>query len=65
MNFIIIASFIYRLSKNEKLFMKTEEQKDVMNILKLILITASILKFLNCFLLIDTIILAIDFSLKK
>ena len=36
-----------------------------MNILKLILTTASTLKFLNYSFLIDEIILIVDFSLKK
>ena len=64
-NFIIIASFIYRFLKNEKLFMWTKKQKNVMNILKLILTTASTLKFLNYSFLIDEIILTIDFNLEK
>ena len=65
MNFVIIASSIYRLLKNEKFFVWIEEQEDVMNILKLILTTASTLRPLNYFLLTDEIILAVDFSLKK
>ena len=36
-----------------------------MNILKLVLTTASTLRPLNYFLLIDEIILAVDFSLKE
>ena len=36
-----------------------------MNILKLILMTASTLRFLNYSFLIDKIILTVDFSLKK
>ena len=65
MNFIIIASFIYRFLKNKEFFVWTEEQKNVMNNLKLTLTTASTLKFLNYFFLIDKIILIINFSLKK
>ena len=65
MNFVIIASFIYCLLKNEELFVWTEEQKNVMNNLKLILTTASTLRSLNYFLLTDEIILAVDFNLKK
>ena len=65
MNFVIIVFFIYRLLKNEKLFVWTEEQKDIMNILKLILTIASTLRFLNYSSLIDEIILTVDFSLKK
>ena len=64
-NFIIIAFSIYRFLKNEKLFMWAEEQKNVMNILKLILTTAPTLKFLNCSFLINEIILAVNFSLKE
>ena len=45
--------------------MWAEEQKNVMNILKLILTTASELRPLNYSLLTDEIILAVDFSLKK
>ena len=48
-NFVIIAFFIYRLLKNEELFVWTDEQKNVINILKLISTTASTLKFLNYF----------------
>ena len=62
---MIIASFIYCFLKNEKLFMRAEEQKKVMNILKLILTSASILRFLNYSFLTDKIILTVDFSLKK
>ena len=65
MNFIIIASSIYCLLKNEESFMWAEEQKNVMNILKLILTTASTLKFLNYSSLIDKIILTVNFSLKR
>ena len=65
MNFIIIASFIYRFLMNEKLFVWTEEQKNVMNILKLILTTASTLRSSNYSLLTDETILTVDFSLKK
>ena len=65
MNFIIIASSIYCFLKNEESFMWAEEQKDVMNILKLILTTASALRCLNYSLLTDEIILTVDFSLKK
>ena len=36
-----------------------------MNILNLILITASVLKSLNYFFLIDEIMLAVNFNLKK
>ena len=64
-NLIIIAFSIYRLLKNEKFFVWTEEQKNVMNILKSILTIASTLKFLNYSFLIDEIILTVDFSLKK
>ena len=65
MNFVIIAALIYRLLKNEKSFMWKEKQKIVMNILKLILTTASALKSLNYFFLIDEIILTMNFNLKK
>ena len=65
MNFVIIAAFIYRLLKNEKSFMWKKKQKIVMNILKLTLTTASTLKLLNYFFLIDEIILTVNFSLKK
>ena len=65
MNFVIIAFFIYRLLKNEELFVWTEEQKDVMNILKLILTIASTSRSLNYSLLTDEIILTVEFSLKK
>ena len=65
MNFVIIVSFIYCLLKNEESFVWTEEQKNVINILKLILTTAPTLKLLNYSLLINEIILAVDFSLKK
>ena len=65
MNFVIIASSIYRLLKNEELFVWAEEQKNVMNILKLILTTASALRSLNYSFLIDEIILAVNFSLKE
>ena len=64
-NFIIIAFFIYSFLKNKKFFVWAEEQKNVMNTLKLILTTASILKSLNYSFLIDEIILTINFSLKK
>ena len=64
-NFVIITSFIYRFLKNEKFFVWAEEQKNVMNILKLILTTAPTLKFLNYSSLIDKFILAVVFSLKK
>ena len=65
MNFVIIVSLIYRFLKNEEFFVWAEEQKDVMNILKLILTIASTLKFLNYSLLVDEIILTVNFSLKK
>ena len=65
MNIVIITFSIYRFLKNEKFFMWAEEQKNVINILKLILTTASTLRFLNYFLLIDEIILTINFSLEK
>ena len=65
MNFIIITFSIYCLLKNEKLFIWTKKQKNVMNILKLILTTASTLKLLNYSFLIDEIILAVNFNLKK
>ena len=65
MNFVIIASSIYCLLRNGEPFVWAEEQKDVMNILKLILTTASALKFLNYSFLTDEIILAVDFSLKE
>ena len=42
-----------------------EEQKNVMNILKLTLMTASTLRFLNYSLLTDEIILTVDFILKE
>ena len=64
-NFIIIVFYIHRLFKNEKSFVWTEEQKNNINILKLILTITSILKFLNCFFLTDEIILTVNFSLKK
>ena len=63
--FFIIVSSIYRFLKNKKLFVWAEEQKNIMNILKLILTTASTLKSLNYCLLIDEMILTINFSLKK
>ena len=53
MNFIIIASFIYRLLKNEEPFIWIKEQKEIIDILKLILTTVSTLKFVNYSLLID------------
>ena len=65
MNFVIIISLIYCLLKNKKFFVWAEEQKNVMNILKLILTTASTLRLLNYSFLTDEIILAVDFSLKK
>ena len=65
MNFIIIASSIYRLLRNEKFFVWTEKQKDVMNILKLTLTTASALRPLNYSFLTDEIILTVDFNLKR
>ena len=48
-NFIIITSFIYYLLKNEEIFVWAEEQKEIMNILKLILTIALILKLLKYF----------------
>ena len=65
MNFVIIAAFIYRLLKNGKSFMWKEKQKIVMNILKLTLTIAFVLKSLNYFFLIDEIILTVNFNLKK
>ena len=65
MNFIIITSFIYCFLKNNKSFIETKKQTNVMNTLELILTTASILKSLNYSFLIDVIILIVDFSLKK
>ena len=64
-NFVIIAFFIYHFLKNEKFFMWAEEQKDVINILTLILTTAPTLILLNYSLLINEIILAVNFNLKK
>ena len=64
-NFIIIISFIYRLLMNEKFFVWAEEQKNVMNNLKLILTTVSTLRLLNYSSLTDEIILTVNFSLKK
>ena len=64
-NFIIIVFFIYRLLKNEKLFVWTKKQKNVMNILKLILTIASALRFLNYSFLTDKIILTVNFILKE
>ena len=65
MNFVIIVAPIYRLLKNGKSFVWKKKQKTAMNILKLTLTTASVLKPLNYFSLIDEIILAVNFSLKK
>ena len=65
MNFVIIAVSIYRLLKNEESFVWKKKQKIAMNILKLTLTTASALKPLNYFSLVDEIILAVNFSLKK
>ena len=65
MNFVIIVAFIYRLLKNEESFVWKKKQKIAMNILKLTLTTASILKFWNYFFLADEIILTVNFSLKK
>ena len=65
MNFVIIVVFIYRLLKNEKPFVWEKEQKIAMNILKLTLTIASVLKSLNYFSLIDEIILAMNFNLKR
>ena len=65
MNFVIIAVSIYRLLKNEKSFVWKEKQKTAMNILKLTLTTASALKPLNYFSLVDEIILAVNSNLKK
>ena len=65
MNFVIIAAFIYHLLKNEKFFMWKEKQKIAMNILKLTLTIAFVLKSLNYFFLIDEIILTMNFNLKK
>ena len=65
MNFVIIVILIYRLLKNEKSFMWKEKQKIAMNILKLTLTIAFVLKSLNYFSLIDEIILTMNFSLKK
>ena len=42
-----------------------KKQKIVINILKLTLTTASVLKSLNYFFLIDEIILTVNFNLKK
>ena len=64
-NFVIIASSIYCFLKIEEPFVWIEEQKNVMNILKLILTTASTLRPLNYSSLTDEIILAVDFNLKK
>ena len=64
-DFIIIVAFIYRLLKNEKFFVWKKKQKIAMNILKLTLTIASVLKSLNYFFLIDEIILTMNFSLKK
>ena len=65
MNFVIIVSFIYRFLKTEKFFMWEKKQKNIMNILKLTLTTAFVLKSLNCLFLIEEIILTINFNLKK
>ena len=65
MNFVIIIVFIYYFLKNEESFMWKKKQKIAMNILKLTLITVSVLKSLNYFLLIDEIILTVNFNLKK
>ena len=64
MNFVIIASSIYRLLKNGESFVWAEEQEDVMNVLKLVLTTAPALRPLNYSFLAGEIILAVDFSLK-
>ena len=64
-NFVIIVAFIYRLLKNEKLFVWKKKQKIAINILKLTLTTAFVLKLLNYFFLIDEIILTMNFNLKK
>ena len=65
MNFVIIVVFIYRLLKNEESFVWKKKQKIAMNILKLTLTTAFVLKSLNYFFLVDGIILAVNFNLKK
>ena len=65
MNFVIIVVFIYYFLKNEKSFVWKEKQKIVINILKLTLTIAFALKSLNYFFLIDEIILAVNFNLKK
>ena len=65
MNFVIITALIYCLLKNEKSFVWKEKQKIVMNILKLTLTTAFVLKSLNYFFLIEKIILIMNFSLKE
>ena len=65
-NFIIIASSICCFLKNEESFVWTKAQKNVMNILKLILTTASILlKFLNYSFLTDEIILTVKFQFEE
>ena len=48
-NFVIIVVFIYRFLKNGKFFVWKEKQKIVMNILKLTLTIAFVLKSLNYF----------------
>ena len=65
MNFVIIVVFIYRFLKNEKSFVWKKKQKIAMNILKLTLTIAFVLKSLNYFFLIDEIILTVNFNLKK
>ena len=65
MNFVIIAAFIYRLLKNKESFVWKKKQKIAMNILKLTLMTALILKFLNYFFLADEIISTVNFTLKR
>ena len=64
-NFIIIVFFTYCLLKNEEFFVWTEKQKNVINILKLVLTIASRLKLLNYSLFTNEIILTVNFNLKR
>ena len=65
MKFVIIVIFIYHFLKNEEFFVWKKKQKIAMNILKLTLTIAFVLKFLNYFSLIDEIILTVNFNLKE
>lgn len=63
-NFVMIVAFIFQLVKKKTRFVRNKEQKNFMNLLKLTLIIALIMKNLNYFDQVEKIIVAMNASFQ-